>query len=69
MNYNCLFWYIDTFMIDSGIPKYAFCKALEIPSSTYYAWRAGRIKLSHVRARKINKYLEQFGYAAPELKA
>ena len=68
MNYKCLFWYIDAFINDSGIAKYSFCKAVDIPRPTYYAWREGRVKLSRERAASINEYLGRFGYEAPKLR-
>lgn len=68
MNYKNLIWYIDSFINDSGIAVYSFCKINEIPRPTYYAWRSGRVKLSRERALSINEYLGRFGYECPELK-
>jgi len=50
------------FSKEVGVPFAAFAKNVNLSASTLYKWKAGFIDISPAALKRIDVYLERFGY-------
>ena len=53
---------IDTFIQSTGLPITRFCKKIELSPQCYYRWRKGEVNLKDSTIKRIEMFLEQFGF-------
>lgn len=49
------------FLNEVGVPV-TFCKKVGISTSTFYAWKHGRLKLAAATLQRIKNYLKNYNY-------
>lgn len=45
-----------------SIPVTRFCKSIRLSTSSYYDWQNQKLKLSDSTEKRINEYLEKYGF-------
>lgn len=52
----------EQFIKALGIKVTEFCTNVGIGRTTYYIWKNGDLKLSDTTLKRIDEYLQKFGY-------
>lgn len=53
---------IDAFIRNTGLPITRFCRKIELSPQCYYRWRKGEVNLKDSTIKRIEMFLEQFGF-------